>query len=54
MKGAYLLNNPQPTTAGIAMKEVGIIRRAGEALLSWLLRSPRPCENNSCSNGGIT
>jgi hypothetical protein len=54
IKGAYLFNNLLPMTAGIAMKEVGIIMMAGAAMLSWLSRSPRPCENNSCSNGGIT
>jgi len=29
------------------MKEVGIIRRAGAASLSWPTRSLRPCEKNS-------
>jgi len=42
------------TTAGIVMKDAGIIRRTGTASLSWLLRSPRPCEKNSRLTGGIT
>jgi hypothetical protein len=35
------------------MEDAEIIRRAGAALLSWILRLLRPCKKDSCSNGGI-
>jgi len=40
IKGVYLFNKSLPTTAGIDMKEVGIIRRAGAASLSWPITCP--------------